>query len=107
MSSFATARFVWDEGHARVRGAEPGLRAVVERVVDTIVAELRRRLGGPFTLDELVALHREGTDWAQALAVSVAPDVPEAWDEHVVNAAFWHYAREARDFAGGLRRGDR
>lgn len=104
MSSFATARFLWEEGDARLRAAPPRERPVLDRVVDAIVAELRRRLGGPFSLDELVALHRAGTDWAQALAVRAAPEVPAAWDEQVVDAAFWRYAREARDFAGGRRR---
>lgn len=106
MGSFATARFDWEEGDAHVRAAEPRRRAVLEQVMDATVAELRRRLGGPFTLDELVALHREGTDWAQALAVAVAPDLPAAWEEQVTNAAFWRYAREAQDFAGGRRRGE-
>lgn len=106
VSSFAPARFQWEEGHARVRAAAPRRRVVLERVMDATVAELRRRLGGPFTLDELVALHGEGTDWAQALAVKIAPDLPEAWEEQVTDAAFWRYAREARDFAGGRRRGE-
>ena len=65
-------------------------------------SELRRRLGGRFTLDELVDLYDEGTGWCTDLAVEVAPDEPFAWDARVVaDAAFGRYARAATDFAGG------
>ena len=64
--------------------------------------ELRRRLGGAFTLDELVDLYDEGTGWCTDLAVEVAPDEPFAWDARVVaDAAFGRYARGARRTAPG------
>ena len=94
----------WREGERRVREAEPDQRPAMERVVDRIGAELRRRLGGPFTIDELVGLYRQGTDWALDLATTVAPDNPAAWDSRVADAAFLRYAREAQDYAGGRRR---
>jgi hypothetical protein len=76
----------------------------MERVTDAVVVELRRRLGGPFTTDELVALYDGGTSWVTDVAVRVAPDDPEAWDVRVVgDAAFARYLREASDFAGGRR----
>ena len=56
---------LWREGERRLESAAPAERPVLERVRDEIVVELRRRLGGPFTADELVALYLEqGTDWA-------------------------------------------
>jgi hypothetical protein len=69
------------------------------------VLELRRRLGGPFTTDELAALYlREGTDWCFEIAVRVAPREPAAWDlTTVAGAAFARYVRQASDFAGGAR----
>ena len=72
----------------------------MERVVDELVLELRRRLGGPFTLNELARLYLEkGTDWCFQIATQVAPRNPAAWDLPTVgNAAFARYAREATDF---------
>ena len=76
----------------------------LERVTREVMGELRRRLGGRFTLDELVDLYDEGTGWCTDLAVEVAPDEPFAWDARVVaDAAFGRYARAATDYAGGRR----
>lgn len=94
----------WEEGARRLRGAPPELRPVLDRVTERVVEELRRRLGGPFTVDELVDLYDAGTSWVTDVAVAVAPDDPEAWDVRVVgDAAFARYLREAGDFAGGRR----
>jgi hypothetical protein len=102
--SFANARFEWEDGHSRVRAAPPSDRRDLERAVDGVVAELRRRLGGTFSVDELVTLYADGTDWVLERAVEAAPENPHAWDgEAVAGAAFWRYAREASDFAGGRR----
>ncbi len=96
----------WEEGGRRLRSAPPHIRPVLERVTDGIVDELRRRLGGPFTTDELVDLYdRGGTTWCTGVAVAAAPDHPEAWDATTVgDAAFLRYLRESSDFAGGRRR---
>ncbi len=91
---------LWQEGERRLRAADPGDATALERVVDEVVSELRRRLGGPFTTDELARLYlSEGTDWAFAVATRVAPGNPAAWDmPTVAGAAFARYAREASDF---------
>ncbi|MCA1700022.1 MAG: hypothetical protein LC790_14420 [Actinobacteria bacterium] len=87
-----------------MRDSPPELVPVLERVVDRIVAELRRRLGGRFTTDELVELYGRGTDWTLQVAVDAAPEQPDAWDAAVVaDAAFARYLREAADYAGGRR----
>lgn len=94
----------WDEGARRLAAAPPEQRRALRRVTERVVDELRRRLGGPFTTDELVALYDAGTGWVTDLAVAAAPDEPEAWDVRVVgDAAFARYLREASDFAGGRR----
>lgn len=94
----------WQAGMERLAAAPPAERATLERVTRAIEEELRRRLGGPFTSDELVALYDAGTGWCTDLAVAVAPENPEAWDVRVVaDAAFGRYLREAGDFAGGRR----
>ena len=102
--AFPTAVYQWREGERRVRDAPPDRRRTLERVVEKVHAELRRRLGGRFRTDELVALYDEGTDWAQSLAMETAPDDPSAWEPRtVVDAAFGQYVREASDYAGGRR----
>jgi hypothetical protein len=67
------------------------------------VLELQRRLGGPFTTDELASFYlSQGTDWAFQIAARTAPETPEAWDMTTVgNAAFARYVRRAIDYAGG------
>ena len=86
------------------RGVSRSRQPTLERVTREIQNELRRRLGGVFTLDELADLYDEGTGWCTDLAVEVAPDEPFAWDARVVaDAAFGRYQRAATDFAGGRR----
>ena len=102
---FETALPQWEEGERRLRTAPPDLRPVLERVTRKVVDELRRRLGGPFTTDELVDLYDAGTTWCTGVAVSAAPDHPQAWDVQTVgDAAFMRYLRESSDWAGGRRR---
>ena len=102
---FETALPQWEDGERRLREAPPEQRDVLERVTERVVDELRRRLGGPFTSDELAGLYDHGTSWITDVAVAAAPDDPQAWDVRTVgDAAFARYLREATDFAGGVRR---
>ena len=102
--SFDTAIHQWREGERRLEDAPQPQRVALERVTDAIHRELRRRLGGAFTTDELADLYDSGTDWTLDLAVSVAPGAPWAWDQRIVaDAAFARYVREATDYAGGRR----
>ncbi|HEV2999590.1 MAG TPA: hypothetical protein VGW75_02530 [Solirubrobacteraceae bacterium] len=102
--AFQTAAYQWAQGERRLRDAPPPRRPRLERIVDRVVAELRRRLGGRFTTDELVALYGEGTTWVIDIATRVAPDDPDAWDPRIAaDAAFARYLREASDYAGGQR----
>ena len=104
--AYDTAIEQWREGVRRLEEAPPEQREVLERVVDRIVRELRRRLGGAFTAEELAEFYDEGTGWATDLAVATAPEYPYAWDSRIVaDAAFARYLRGAADFAGGTRRG--
>src|SRR5437660_976594 len=80
------------------------LVALLGRVIDALVAELRRRLGGRFYAQELVELYGRGTGWYLPVAMKVAPDDPWAWESGVVlDAAFGRYLREAADYGGGRR----
>ena len=101
---FDTALPQWEEGVRRLAEAPPELRRVLYDVTDRVVKELRRRLGGAFTTDELAALYDSGTSWVTDVAAAAAPEVPDAWDVRIVgDAAFARYLREASDFAGGRR----
>ena len=102
--SFETAIQQWRAGERRLADAPPHERAALERVTARIHAELRRRLGGPFTSEELAHLYDQGTGWCLDVAVAVAPAAPWAWDARTTaDAAFARYVREATDFAGGRR----
>lgn len=102
--SYSNAAFEWDDGLRRLAAAPPDVRPVLERVIDRIVVELRRRLGSRFTTDELAAFYDRGTDWTLDLAVQVAPEDPSAWDQSIIaDAAFARYVRFAADYAGGRR----
>lgn len=98
----------WQEGQRRLARADSPQRPALERVVNELVLELRRRLGGPFTADELARLYiDQGTDWCFDIATRVAPLNPDAWDlTTVAGAAFARYAREASDYGGGRRKAD-
>jgi hypothetical protein len=103
---FEEADAIWREGERRLRGADSELQPVLERVTREIVAELRRRLGGPFTRRELAALYSEqGTDWCFDIATRVAPGEPAAWDmATVAGAAFARYVRDAGDYRAEVAR---
>ena len=102
---FEEAIGLWREGQRRLSSAEPQDRAALERVTDELVGQLRRRLGGPFTAEELAGLYsRDGSDWAFDVATRVAPGNPAAWDmSTVLGAAYARYLREATDYGGGRR----
>ncbi len=104
MSAFETAAYQWQEGERRLRDAPADQRRVLDRVVGEVVAELRRRLGGRFTTEELADLYDLGTTWVMDLAQRIAPEDPWAWDPRIAaDAAFGRYLREAEDYAGGRR----
>ncbi len=96
---------LWQDGGRRLTALRGSERTQADRVVDALVLELHRRLGGPFSAQELAELYLEqGTDWCFDVAVRVAPATPEAWDlTTVAGAAFARYAREAVDYATGRR----
>jgi hypothetical protein len=102
--SYETAIDQWEAGVTRLALAPTGERPMLERVTRALEAELRRRLGGAFTTNELVALYDAGTGWCSDIAIEAAPDDPYAWDLRIVaDAAFARYLRGATDYAGGRR----
>lgn len=100
--SISNALYQWQAGERRLAAAPDERRLVFDRVIDQLVAELRRRLGGRFTAEELAELYGRGTTWCLESAMAMAPDDPWAWDSAiVVDAAFHRYLREAVDYSGG------
>jgi hypothetical protein len=106
--SFEALMGLWQEGQRRLAEAPPSERAALDRVIDAVVEELRRRLGGLFTVSELAQLYvDQGTDWVFDVAIRVAPNTPAAWDlTTVAGSAFARYAREATDYTIGRRISD-
>jgi hypothetical protein len=99
----ANALYQWEEGARELATIEdPRRRRLADRVIEAIRVELRRRIGPTFSAAELADLYGEGTDWAQQIALDVAPTAAgEA--QALADAAFWSYLRGAGDFAGGRR----
>jgi hypothetical protein len=104
--NFDEATAIWREGELRLAAVEPTERPTLDRVVEALVSELRRRLGGPFTRRELVDLYeQQGTDWCLDVAIRAAPNTPAAWDlATVAGAAFSRYVREASDLRAQIAR---
>jgi len=96
---------LWEEGAGVVANAQPRYRGALDSVVEVVVAELRKRLGGRFTTGQLARYYLEqGTEWCLELAMRIAPSTPEAWDVTAISgAAFVRCARFASDFGGGRR----
>lgn len=95
------AVFQWEQGWRELQAIEdPRARRLADRVINAVRDELRRRIGPTFSAAELADLYGEGTDWAQQVALDVAPAAgPDA--QSLADAAFWAYLRGATDFAGG------
>ena len=101
---FETALEQWQAGLRRLDAAPFDERPMLELVTRKVYEDLRRRLGGAFTTDELVELYDAGTGWVSDVAFAVAPDAPFAWDVRIVgDAAFGRYVRNAVDYSGGRR----
>jgi len=96
-----TIRQEWERGN---RGFEELLRDPVGRPrllaqLEVVGAELRKRVGETFTLDELAATYSNADDWVRA-AVEERAATP-GWARTlalVQDAAFHRYQRGANDY---------
>ena len=96
------ARRDWEDGYRRFVGetADAGRADVLYGQLDEVTAELRRRLGGRFTLAELAAAYRTSEAWARVAIGERAP--ARGWERDLTavnDAAFHLYSRAAVDFA--------
>ena|SRR5687767_4628066 len=92
------ARQQWADAY-RDLGRDRAIDSAVREQVDTVIAELRRRVGGTFTLGELAAAYESSERWTLA-AISERCYRP-GWirtASSAADAAFHLYARGARDY---------
>jgi hypothetical protein len=96
-----SARREWQEGHRRlleVAREAPARERLFEQV-DAVAGELRRRVGGTFTIRELAAAYADAERWSRTVVAerAAAPGWPRTLS--LVEAAAFHlYARGAQDY---------
>lgn len=96
-----SARRDWAEGHRRLASAAGDLPEAerLQHQVEVVMEELRRRVGGTFTLADLARAYDGAERWARA-AVEERAGAP-GWPRTLavaVDAAFHVYARGAVDY---------
>jgi hypothetical protein len=95
------ARQQWRDGQRRLEELrrDPPLHRRLLAQVDTVTAELRRRIGGTYTLHELADAYRSAEPWLHDTIEERDPE--PGWERHatlVLDAAFDLYARGAADY---------
>ena len=97
-----SARREWEDGERRLREHARG-EAQPERLlaqVEVVVAELRRRVGGTYTLRELAEAYTRAEAWTRDVVAEQAPAPGWPRTLSLVEAAAFHvYARGAQDYA--------
>ena len=100
--SLELARQQWQDGARRLREAarDPAEERALIAIAEVLIVELRRRVGGIFTLSELADEYDRVDGWALD---HVAENAPVAgWQRSLSVAqdlAFHAYARGAQDYA--------
>jgi len=97
-----SSRREWEEGYRRLldQAEDATARERLLAQVDAVGAELRRRVGGVFTLRELAEAYARSEEWSRAVVSeqAAAPGWPRTLS--LVEAAAFHlYARGAQDYA--------
>lgn len=95
------ARQQWRDGQRRLEELrrDPALQRRVLAQVDTLTAELRRRIGGTYMLQELADAYRSAEPWLQDTIEE--RDAEPGWERHAtlaLDVAFDLYARGAVDY---------
>lgn len=92
------ARREWEEGKQRFdEDAHHDPRLLP--MLDTVVDELRRRVGQTYTLAELASAYEGAEDWGRVVVADFAPF--PGWPRRLTNvldAAFHLYSRGATDY---------
>lgn len=95
------ARQEWEESHRRLEGerSDRGRYATLLAQTDVVNAELRRRVGSTFTLDELVRAYDDAERWGREAVAERAHGT--GWPRDltlVLGAAFHRYQTGALDY---------
>jgi hypothetical protein len=94
-------RHEWADGYRRFEAERetPAHYQALLAQLEAITEELRRRVGGVYLLDELVAEYRQSDIWGQRLLTELPPSARWAPGlSTAVDAAFFLYARGAQDY---------
>lgn len=97
-----SARREWEEGYRRLleQAHDAATGDLLLAQVDVVAAELRRRVGGVFTLRELAGAYGRSEEWSRAVVSEHAPAPGWPRTLSLVEAAAFHlYARGAQDYA--------
>jgi hypothetical protein len=94
------SRLQWEEGSRRVEEARGDARRYrrLQGQVAIVNAELRRRVGQTFTLDELDSAYARADDWTRLVLAEAGPEGPAPEAALVADAAFHAFARGASDY---------
>jgi hypothetical protein len=95
------ARREWEDGYRRFQAAsrDPATADKLNIQLEVVTAELRRRIGQTFTLEELVTLYERAEAWVRDSVSEHAPT--PGWPRTlalVEDAAFHLYQRGAVDY---------
>jgi hypothetical protein len=95
------ARQEWEQGRRRVErtSSDPAMFDRLNTQVEIVMAELRRRVGQTFTLEELAEAYEGADRWAREVLHDALPDEVSSETSTVADAAFCLYARRAYDYA--------
>ena len=96
-----SARSDWEQGYVRMldEARDPTLGPRLHAQVEAVTSELRRRVGGTFTLSELATAYVHSEPWAREAVAQHAP--APGWPRTLAlvgDAAFYLYARGAVDY---------
>jgi hypothetical protein len=94
------AMIEWVEAAGRVAALEltASRRATLERVVDEVAAEVIRRIGLTYTVEELARLYQDSAKWCKATAQETTDQVWAHDLSLVQGAAFDRVSRWATDY---------
>jgi hypothetical protein len=96
-----SARRDWSEGYRRLfeQAEDSRERERLLAQVEAVGAELRRRVGGTFTMRELAETYAGAEEWSRAVVAEEAPAPGWPRTLSLVEAAAFHlYARGAQDY---------
>lgn len=95
------ARQQWADGKRRLDDTRANAQRYrrLHTQVEAIFEQLRRRIGGIYTLEELATVYRDADAWLRRELADAAPGTEWSPDATIAaDAAFHLYARGARDY---------